>query len=293
MQIFKDGNMLYDSIDNTGTANNASLSAHYAKGRLDTLEGNFNNYFDKTEVLDLLAQKVGAEFVDQLPADLTTNVWYYSKKYADGTTVTDDRRALYTKDENDVVQYLGVIGEVDLTDYQSKLSAQDVSTVTASTKLSGVDLTANKSMDVTVDSLTQYIADKFFPIGSLYTTTTSDNPNTILGIGTWQIVATDRVLWGVDESTTAGSTLDEQLPNIKGTVGGIVTWTKSDTTGIGTGAFRQSSGERNNPSVTQISNGAMGFTKLDINAYYSNTAYKDDATVRPAAYTVHIWKRIA
>ena len=184
MQIYKDGNMLYDSIDDTGTANNASLSAHYAKGRLDTLEGNFNNYFDKTEVLDLLAQKVGAEFVDQLPADLTTNVWYYSKKYADGTTVADDKRALYTKDINNVVQYLGVMGEVDLTDYQTKLSAQDVSTVTASTKLSGVDLTANKSMDVTADALAQYIADKFFPIGSLYTTTSSDNPNTILGVGT-------------------------------------------------------------------------------------------------------------
>ena len=77
-------------------------------------------YFDKTEVLDLLAQKVGAEFVDQLPADLTTNVWYYSKKYADGTTVADDKRALYTKDTNDVVQYLGVMGDVNLTNYQQK-----------------------------------------------------------------------------------------------------------------------------------------------------------------------------
>ena len=170
MQIYKDGNMLYDSIDNTGTANNASLSAHYAKGRLDTLEGNFNNYFNKTEVLDLLAQKVGAEFVDQLPADLTTNVWYYSKKYADGTAVANDKRALYTKDANDVVQYLGVMGEVNLEDYatiadnneryQQKITDSTISTLTDTSLVSDTNATAKTNSRFTLATLWTWITGK-------------------------------------------------------------------------------------------------------------------------------------
>jgi hypothetical protein len=74
MQIYKDHNLLYDSIDNTGTADNASFSSRYVKGLLDTLSGRFGDYFDKAEVLDLLAQKVGAAFVDELPSTLEPNV---------------------------------------------------------------------------------------------------------------------------------------------------------------------------------------------------------------------------
>ena len=120
MQIRKDGAIIYNSIDNTGSSDDASLGARYAKGRLDTLEGEFDNYFDKSETLDLLEQKSAAQFVDQLPATLADNTWYYSKKYADGTTVPNDKRALYAKDGNGVTQYLGVVGDVDLTDYQTK-----------------------------------------------------------------------------------------------------------------------------------------------------------------------------
>lgn len=293
MQIRKNGEIIYNSIDNTGSSDDAALGARYAKGRIDTIESNFDNYFDKDETLDLLEQKSAAQFVNELPATLADNTWYYSKKYADGTDVPNDKRALYAKDSLGVTQYLGVVGDVDLTDYQTKLSAQSVLTVTESTKLSGLDLTTHKSMDFTVDLLTQYVANKFFPVGSLYTTASSDNPNTILGVGTWEIVATNRVLWGVDASTTAGTELEEQLPNMKGTLGGVVTYNKSSTTGVGTGVFSQSKGESSNPSVNQQSGATMGFTKFDFNAFYSSPTYKDNATVRPAAYTVHIWKRTA
>ena len=77
---------------------------------------------------------------------------------------------------------------------QDSLTAETVSTVSGNTKVSGIDLTENKSLDTTVESIGNYLINKIFPIGSLYTTTTDDNPNSILGVGTWQIVATDRVL---------------------------------------------------------------------------------------------------
>lgn len=137
MQIIKDGEVVYNSIDNAGTSDNAALGARYAKGRLDTLESEFDNYFDKSEVLDLLEQKSAAQFVNQLPATLADNTWYYSKKYADGTDVPNDKRALYAKDSLGVTQYLGVVGDVDLTDYQEK--QDNTLDTTAKTVVGGIN----------------------------------------------------------------------------------------------------------------------------------------------------------
>jgi hypothetical protein len=54
MQIIKEGQVIYNSIDNTGATDYSSLGARYAKGRLDTLEGRFDGYYTKSEVVDLL-----------------------------------------------------------------------------------------------------------------------------------------------------------------------------------------------------------------------------------------------
>lgn len=147
MQIRKDGAIIYNSIDNTGSSDDAALGARYAKGRIDTLEGNFDNYFDKDEVLDLLEQKSAAQFVNELPATLADNTWYYSKKYADGTDVPNDKRALYAKDSLGVTQYLGVVGDVDLTDYQTK--TDNTLDTTAKTVVGGI----NENKD-SIDALT-------------------------------------------------------------------------------------------------------------------------------------------
>ena len=137
MQIRKDGEIIYNSIDNTGSSDDAALGARYAKGRIDTIEGNFDNYFDKTEVLDLLEQKSAAQFVNQLPSTLADNTWYYSKKFSDGTDVPNDKRALYAKDSLGVTQYLGVVGDVDLTDYQTK--TDNALDTTAKTVVGGIN----------------------------------------------------------------------------------------------------------------------------------------------------------
>ena len=294
--------IVLSEIDDTAAMKYSSVhtsSNDYINHRLDAIN-------------ESLVGKLSIQFVAALPASPTRNTQYYVE------TATEGVWDIYVVDNSGTVRSMGST-EIDLTGYQKetdnrlattsksvvgainenkaaidaeKLSAQAVSTVTASTKLSGVDLTTHKSMDLTVDLLTQYVANKFFPVGSLYTTTSGDNPNTILGVGTWEIVATNRVLWGVDAATTAGKQLEEQLPNMKGTLGGVVTYNKSSTTGVGTGVFSQSKGEGNS-STNQISGATMGFTKFDFNAYYSSTVYKDNASVRPNAYTVHIWKRTA
>lgn len=104
--------MVYAALDGKPVLNDVTID-----GSL-TLED--INVYSIDEVDDLLAQKVAAEFVDELPAALVSNTWYYSKAFADGTLVPNDNRALYVLDADDVLQYMGVVGQVELDGYYTK-----------------------------------------------------------------------------------------------------------------------------------------------------------------------------
>ena len=81
--------------------------------------------YSRNEVNNLLAQKGNALFVDELPTEIQPLYWYYSKKYQDGTPVVDGKRALYIKDNNGVLLYMGVTGDVDLANYYTIEQAND------------------------------------------------------------------------------------------------------------------------------------------------------------------------
>lgn len=108
---------VYGTLEGKPVINGITLN-----GRL-TLED--LDLYSRDEIEALLAQKGSAEFVNQLPATLVQQVWYYSKKYADNTDVPDDKRALYIVDKNDVLQYMGVVGDVDLSNYYTKSQIDD------------------------------------------------------------------------------------------------------------------------------------------------------------------------
>ena len=56
MKIKKDGSVIYNSIDNTGSTDDASLGSRYAKGRLDSTDTNLHqNYYTKEEVQELIS----------------------------------------------------------------------------------------------------------------------------------------------------------------------------------------------------------------------------------------------
>lgn len=130
-----------------------------------------------------------------------------------------------------------------------------------------------------------------YPVGSIYISTAATSPADFLG-GTWSIVGTNRVLWGVAAATSAGSTLEEQLPNIKGTLdfsGGSQGHPEASVSG----AFYKTanwSGTYPEPVPGSSSTGAR---KIGFDAKKSNTTYTDNGVVRPAAYTVHMWRRTA
>ena len=91
---------------------------------LDALTLDDLGIYSKDQIDAFLADKAQAEFVDELPPTLQHQVWYYSKKFEDGTLVPNDKRALYIYDDNDVLQFMGVVGEVDLSDYVAKENVQ-------------------------------------------------------------------------------------------------------------------------------------------------------------------------
>ena len=123
----------------------------------------------------------------------------------------------------------------------------------------------------------------------------STSPAAMFG-GTWEEIAPDRVLMGASRSHAAGTTAEAGLPNIAGSL--------SETSNDGKASpFR---GNKNAISsigalaVTEASSPFCGFAgyegsvyDISFDASRSNSIYGSSDTVQPAAYYVHIWRRVA
>ena len=133
------------------------------------------------------------------------------------------------------------------------------------------------------------------PVGSIYQSTSYTSPAALFG-GTWQEIAQNRVLMGASYAHAASTTVEAGLPNITGSL--------SETSNDGeTSPFR---GNKNAISsigalaVREASSPFCGYARYEGSAYdisfdasRSNPIYGRSATVQPAAYYVHIWKRVA
>ena len=121
------------------------------------------------------------------------------------------------------------------------------------------------------------------------------SPAALFG-GTWQEIAQNRVLMGASYAHAAGTIVEAGLPNITGSF-----TTKS--TDVGGSPF---SGDANVLSAkgslafSEKSTSYGGYTghsgsqyNIQFDASLSNPIYGCSATVQPAAYYVHIWRRVA
>lgn len=115
------------------------------------------------------------------------------------------------------------------------------------------------------------------------------SPAALFG-GAWEQIASERVLMGASSSHAAGSTVEAGLPNITGTANGGVL---SMSTPSSDGAF---GGKYYNTTIRH-GGGDKGdwFSTYDrtFDASKSNAIYGASNTVQPAAYYVHIWRRVA
>lgn len=140
-----------------------------------------------------------------------------------------------------------------------------------------------------VDALLKNLNVCPFEVGDVLHTTSSVSPAARFG-GTWEEVAQDRALMGASSSHAAGTTAEAGLPNITGSVGRY-------TSGWRSGPDRQQgafTATGNNSMDLYSSSGGYGEgTYINFNASKSNAIYGKSNTVQPAAYYVHIWRRIA
>ena len=124
-----------------------------------------------------------------------------------------------------------------------------------------------------------------YPVGSIYQSTDPTSPAALFG-GSWEVIASERVLMGASSTHAAGTTVKAGLPNITGTL--------SDVMGSfyaypsGSGAFSVKGIGRS------LENGSGGnYGNISFDASKSNAIYGRSSTVQPAAYYVHIWHRVA
>lgn len=121
------------------------------------------------------------------------------------------------------------------------------------------------------------------------------SPAALFG-GTWEQIASDRVLMGASYAHAAGTTVEAGLPNITGSVvpklTNIYNSFISESGATMTGAFY-------NTGVFSPYGGADAAATnsvpkdLYFDASRSNPIYGRSRTVQPAAYYVHIWRRVA
>ena len=143
------------------------------------------------------------------------------------------------------------------------------------------------------------VLDSLYPVGAIYIGTMASCPLQTLGIGTWQLVAQDRVLQGAGNRGSVGTTINESLPNIEGSFGSATLTKKASTTTYNiselnvSGAFSGISSSNN--SQTSSTTGTAWFMNgsLRFRASDSSSTYQDDSPVQQNGYLVNIWERVA
>lgn len=157
--------------------------------------------------------------------------------------------------------------------------------IATATTLGGVKL----SNDFTADAdgtlhLAGGTAPDPYPVGSIFQTVSSTSPAALFG-GTWQEIAQNRVLMGASYAHAAGTTVEAGLPNITGSFVANVHYLSNKVSGAFTAGDRIASTGANNSDANVY--------KFSLDASKSNAIYGRSSTVQPAAYYVHIWRRVA
>lgn len=132
-----------------------------------------------------------------------------------------------------------------------------------------------------------------YPVGSIFQTVSTTSPAALFG-GSWQEIAQNRVLMGASYAHAAGTTVEAGLPNITGSL--IETEAESSP-------FRGSKASLSKSGAlkfTEVNTDWGGYSSLSGSTYninfdasLSNPIYGRSYTVQPAAYYVHIWRRVA
>jgi hypothetical protein len=132
------------------------------------------------------------------------------------------------------------------------------------------------------------ILNALYPVGAIYIGTMQACPLATLGIGTWQLVAQDRVLQGAGTRGAVGTTINESLPNIKGSANFAREFEIIGATGAMSVTSYTSASYYYQWQTTNY-----GGKRLNVDASRSSSTYQDNAPVQQDGYLVNIWERVA
>ena len=155
----------------------------------------------------------------------------------------------------------------------------------------GADLSAYYTKE-DIDVLLSAPSISAYPVGSIYQSTDAASPAALFG-GTWEQIASDRVLMGASGTHAAATTAEAGLPNITGSmVEGVADQGpfRTEKYLICAGAFR---GVKKSNAYAGHARYEGANYDLYFDASASNAVYGASDTVQPPAYYVHIWRRVA
>lgn len=156
------------------------------------------------------------------------------------------------------------------------------------THIAGYTDNGTKIKDVSKAVLKSWLGvNSSYPVGAIYISTSSTSPASLFG-GTWESIASERVLMGVSSSHGAGSTVSAGLPNITGVLKDLFV---SGNFNQSTGAFKRSSASAFSQQTDRSD--WLGWADAQFYASDSNSIYGNSSTVQPAAYYVYMWRRTA
>ena len=151
----------------------------------------------------------------------------------------------------------------------------------------GADLSSYYTKE-DIDTLLSAPSSGAYPVGSIYQSTDPTSPAALFG-GSWEEIASERVLMGASGTHAAGTTVKAGLPNITGSFVANVYSGKNAVSGAVTASDQNATAGVDNSSFMNYSN----VFKFSLDASRSNAIYGRSSTVQPAAYYVHIWHRVA
>ena len=160
--------------------------------------------------------------------------------------------------------------------------------IATATTLGGVKVGSGLTVDAD-GTLSADSALAAYPVGSIFQTVSTTSPAALFG-GTWQEIAQNRVLMGASYAHAAGTTVEAGLPNITGYAGADTDSGYYNTNRPNAGGAFYGGGKSYSWSAAGSQNPGRD---LCFDASLSNSIYGRSATVQPAAYYVHIWKRVA
>jgi hypothetical protein len=188
-------------------------------------------------------------------------------------------------------------GDFNLGGHKIKNLADGVASTDAVNKgqMDSVNSTLTALISTSTSTAVSNLLTTLYPVGSIYIGTQNTCPlSSLIAGSTWELVATDRALWGGNGSN-ANSTINAGLPNITGAYNARCFHYSTSQGAAATGALYQATSGYGEDWRRQNAGGTDGSNMwpLVFDASRSNSIYGASSTVQPPAYRVNVWRRTA